>query len=317
MVPPLLALTVTPPTDITRGATPGQVRRKPLVWDDAPVAATADAPETDTLEWCGRTVAWSRRGTGPPVVLCHGTPWSSRLWEPIAAALATDFTVHLWDMPGYGASSMHPAHAVDLGVQGRLLVDLLDHWGLDSPHVVAHDYGGAVALRATLLHGAQFASLCLVDVVALRPWGSDFFRLVGEHAEVFTRLPPVIHRAVVEAYVRGASHRGLAAAELEELVSPWLGPTGQPAFYRQIAAADERFTAELEPLLADLDCPTHIVWAAEDTWIPVDRAHRLQRAVPGSSLTVLPEAGHLVQLDAPAALTAELARWLGRQADAP
>src|SRR5690606_22441872 len=62
---------------------------------------------------------------------------------------------------------------------------------------------------------------------------------------------------------------------------------------------------------------THIVWAAEDTWIPVDRAHRLQRAVPGSSLTVLPAAGHLVQLDAPAALTAELARWLGRQADAP
>src|SRR5690606_30950138 len=92
----------------------------------------------------------------------------------------------------------------------------------------------------------------------------------------------------------GASHRGLAAAELEELVSPWLGPVGQPAFYRQIAAADERFTAELEPLLADLDCPTHIVWAAEDTWIPVDRAHRLQRAVPGSSLTVLPAAGHLV-----------------------
>lgn len=229
MVPPLLALTVTPPTDITRGATPGQVRRKPSVWDDAPVAATADAPETDTLEWCGRTVAWSRRGTGPPVVLCHGTPWSSRLWEPIAAALATDFTVHLWDIPGYGASSMHPAHAVDLGVQGRLLVDLLDHWGLDSPHVVAHDYGGAVALRATLLHGARLASLCLVDVVALRPWGSDFFRLVGEHAEVFTRLPPVIHRAVVEAYVRGG--RATAASRLRSSRSsspPGSAPSGSP-----------------------------------------------------------------------------------------
>jgi pimeloyl-ACP methyl ester carboxylesterase len=121
--------------------------------------------------WRGRDVAWERRGTGPAVVFCHGTPWSSRLWAPYAEALAADHTVHLWDMPGYGQSSMRADHAVDLGVQGELFADLLTHWKVERPHVIAHDIGGAVALRARLLHDATYASLALVDVVALRPWG--------------------------------------------------------------------------------------------------------------------------------------------------
>ncbi|MDD9206209.1 alpha/beta fold hydrolase, partial [Georgenia sp. 10Sc9-8] len=158
-----------------------------------------------TVTWRGRTVAWDTVGSGPPVVMCHGTPWSSALWAPFAHALAAEFTVYLWDMPGYGQSSKGPADAVDLGVQGELLAHLLTTWGLGSPHepphVVAHDYGGAVALRSHLLHGARYASLCLVDVVALRPWGSDFFRLVRHNADAFATLPPAVHQGVVEAYI--------------------------------------------------------------------------------------------------------------------
>ncbi len=121
---------------------------------------------------------------GPPVVFCHGTPWSSALWRPFADVLSRDYTVYLWDMPGYGLSSKEPGHPVDLDVQGQLLADLLTTWGLDAPHVVAHDFGGAVSLRAHLLHGSPVASLLLVDVVALRPWGSPFFNLVKDHPDV-------------------------------------------------------------------------------------------------------------------------------------
>jgi pimeloyl-ACP methyl ester carboxylesterase len=121
---------------------------------------------TRTLEWRGRTVVWDRFGQGPALVFLHGTPWSSALWRPIADALASRFTVYLWDMPGYGASSKKPEHAVDLGFQGKLFAHLLRTWQLERPHVIAHDFGGSVALRARLLHGARYSSLCLVDVVA-------------------------------------------------------------------------------------------------------------------------------------------------------
>ncbi|OLT52445.1 alpha/beta fold hydrolase [Cellulosimicrobium sp. CUA-896] len=268
--------------------------------------------------WRGREVAWARWGSGPPLVLCHGTPWSSWLWAPYAQALAAEMTVHVWDMPGFGLSSQDADHAVDLATQGELLADLLALWGLDgrdggagaAPHVVAHDVGGAVALRAHLLHGVPLASLCLVDAVVLRPWGSPFFRLVREHADVLERLPAAVHRGALEAYVRGASHRGLRDDDLAALVGPWTDDAGRAAFYRQVAQADEAHTAELEPSLGRVAAPVHVVWGAEDTWVPVDRAHRLRDAIPGATLHVVPDAGHLVQLDAPVALATELHRWL-------
>ena len=164
---------------------------------------------SEEFAWRGRSVRWGRAGRGPAVVFCHGTPWSSDLWRPMAQALGPHFTVYLWDMPGYGESSKHPEHRVSLDLQGELFSDLLTFWGLRSPHVVAHDYGGAVALRAHLLGGSGFASLALVDVVALRPWGSDFFRLVRDHGEVFNALPSAVHEGALQAYISGASHRGL------------------------------------------------------------------------------------------------------------
>ncbi|WP_281276843.1 alpha/beta fold hydrolase [Glycomyces buryatensis] len=180
----------------------------------------------------------------------------------------------------------------------------------ERPHVIAHDYGGAVSLRAHLLHGASYASLALVDVVALAPWGSEFFRLVAENADVFTRLPAHIHEAAVRAYVGSASHRGLTPAQEDMLVTPWLSPEGQAAFYRQIAQADQRFTDEVEPRYGELDLPVAVLWGEDDTWIPVDRAHRLAAAIPGASLRLIPDAGHLIQLDAPVELATALHTWL-------
>ena len=269
---------------------------------------------TEELSWRGRTVRWGRLGSGPDVVLCHGTPWSSDLWRPCAEALAPYFTVHLWDMPGYGRSSKRAEHRVSLDVQGELFADLLDAWGLTSPHVVAHDIGGAVALRAHLLHGAAYRSLALVDVIALAPWGSDFFRLVRQHADVLAALPGAVHRGALRAYVEGASHAGLRPDVLEMLVAPWTGEEGQAAFYRQIAQADEAHTNEIEPRYPELDLPVLVVWGDEDRWIPVDRAHRLHEMVPGSQLRIIESAGHLIQLDRPEALTATLTRWLSAQA---
>jgi pimeloyl-ACP methyl ester carboxylesterase len=260
----------------------------------------------DTFAWREGRVRWKRQGQGPAVVLCHGTPWSSALWHGVAASLAREWTVYRFDMVGYGRSEKRPGQDVSLGAQGALFADLLDHWQLERPAVVAHDYGGAVSLRAHLLHGRPFSSMVLIDVVALAPWGSEFFGLVGEHADVFEQLPPDLHRALVEQYIRGASYRGLSPAELETLLTPWTGHDGQAAFYRQIAQAEQRFTDEIEPRYPTLDLPVHIIWGTEDRWIPPDCARRLHATIPGSTLQLIERAGHLLQLDAPDELTAAI-----------
>jgi pimeloyl-ACP methyl ester carboxylesterase len=151
-------------------------------------------------------------------------------------------------------------------------------------------------------------------VVALAPWGSDFFRLVGEHTDVFGALPAAVHEGALRSYIAGASHAGVSAAAMDRLVSPWVDEAGQAAFYRQIAQADQAHTDEIEPLYPTIDLPVLVVWGSDDAWIPVDRAHRLAGIIPGSELHLVPEAGHLIHLDAPEHLTAILQRWLLRQA---
>ncbi|NUW46790.1 alpha/beta fold hydrolase [Nonomuraea rhodomycinica] len=265
---------------------------------------------TERFAWRGRRIAWGRAGTGPPVVFCHGTPFSSLLWQPFAEALSRDFTVHLWDMPGYGRSSKHAGHPVDFGAQADAFAALLGHWGLERPHVVAHDFGGAVSLRAHLSLGVGYASLMLVDVVAIPPSGSPFFRFVQEHPDVLGGLPGYIHAAIVRAYIQGASHRGLRDDDLDALVRPWTGDDGQPAFYRQIAGYDERFLEENERLLGRVGIPVRILWGTRDAWIPVEVARRLRSLIPGAELSLIEDAGHLMHHDAPVALMDELRAWL-------
>lgn len=255
-------------------------------------------------------VRWQAQGHGDPVVLCHGTPFSSWVWRDVAAALARRHRVFTWDMLGYGASDKHAGQDVSLGAQGGILAQLLRHWQLDRPAVVGHDFGGTVALRALLLEGAHYQRLALVDPVALGPWGTGLFHLVRGHTEVFTALPAVHHEALVRAHIRTAAHRPLPEETVDALVAPWLGPSGQAAHYRQIAQNDQRYTDEVEPRYGDIDLPVHIVWGEQDAWIPVAKAHDLAARIPASSLHVIPEAGHLVQEDAPAALTLELDAFL-------
>ncbi|WP_158882533.1 alpha/beta fold hydrolase [Amycolatopsis anabasis] len=255
-------------------------------------------------------VRWAKLGAGPPVVLLHGTPFSSFVWRDIARALAGRYEVHVWDMLGYGQSEMGDGQDVSLAAQSRIFADLVAHWGLTAPRVVAHDFGGAVALRAHLLHAVAYDRLALVDPVALAPWGSDFFRLVGANSVVFERLPPALHAALVREYVGSASGPGLHPAVLDRLVAPWLGERGQPAFYRQIAQADQRYTDEIQVRYGELDLPALVCWGEADSWIPVAKAHELAAAIPGARLRLFPGAGHLVQEDTPAQLTATLADFL-------
>jgi pimeloyl-ACP methyl ester carboxylesterase len=271
-----------------------------------------DGKLTRSFDSTSGEVRWDRLGQPgrPPVVLLHGTPFSSYVWRAVARSLARHHQVFVWDMPGYGTSEKAAGQDVSPAAQGRVFTELLSHWGLEEPLVVAHDFGGTVALRAHLLHGARYRALALVDPVAPAPWGSPFFRLVGEHSDVFEQLPPALHRALVREYVGSASSPGLHPAVLDRLVEPWLDGPGQAAFYRQIAQADQRYTDEIQGRYGGIGIPTLICWGEDDTWIPVAKGRELAALIPGSRFEPIAGAGHLVQEDAPAELTAALIAFL-------
>ena len=247
-------------------------------------------------------IAWDRFGDGPSVVMVHGTPWSSWTWRRIAPRLAEAFSVYVFDLLGFGASAKRTGQDVSLRAHGARLAELLEHWGLDCPAVVAHDIGGAAALRAHLIHDRPVRALALIDVVAIGAWGSPFYRLVREHWEVFEQLPPVIHHGVLGAYIGTAQPRPLNREVQDALMAPWLDPAGQSAFYRQIAQGDQRDTDEIVPLYDQISAPTLVIWGEADPWIPAARGVELAQRIPGARFELLPGAGHLVQEDGPEAL---------------
>jgi pimeloyl-ACP methyl ester carboxylesterase len=258
----------------------------------------------------GQTVRWGRVGSGPPLVLMHGTPFSSWEWHRVAPHLAGRRRVYYYDMPGYGASEKRAGQDVSLGVQNRVAAALFAHWDLRSPDVVAHDFGGATALRAHLIDGLDYRTLTLIDPVALSPWGSPLVRHVREHEAAFAGMPAYMHEAVLPAYLRTAMHREVTPATLAPYMAPWLGPENQAAFYRQIAQMDTRHTDEIASRLGAIRCPVQILWGEQDAWIPIATGRELASRIPGAKLHTVRECGHLMQEDAPEAIVAHVLTFL-------
>lgn len=256
------------------------------------------------------TVRWGRHGSGPPVVLLHGTPFSSVVWREVVPALADRHEVYVWDLLGYGHSDKHEGQHVSIGAQQGVFTALLEHWNLDAPAVVGHDYGGAIALRAALLSGSRYSRLALLDSVALGDWGTGFHRLGRDNQHTFTNLPSDLHEALLRRFIASASHKGIPSGTADELAEPWLDATGQAAFYRQIAHNNQSFTQEVEDRYGELNLPVLVGWGSEDTWLPPAFATRLAAAIPGSHLRWFHDAGHLVQLDAPGEVIAALTDFL-------
>lgn len=262
------------------------------------------------MTYQGQIVRYRVMGEGPPVVFVHGTPFSSYVWHRIVPYLTGNHQVFVFDLLGYGQSEMRDGQDVSLGVQNGLLAELLLYWQLTRPDIVAHDFGGATALRAHLLNGCEFRSLTLIDPVAVAPWGSPFVQHVRSHQAAFQGLPAYIHEAIVPAYVRGAIRRTIPDDELMPYARPWLGEQGQAAFYRQIAQMDQRYTDEIEPRLVEVRCPTLVLWGEDDAWIPIQRGQDLSTRIPSARFRSIAHAGHLVQEDAPEAIVAALLEFL-------
>ena len=266
----------------------------------------------NVFEFDGQKVRWGVTGEGPPLIFVHGTPFSSVIWRRIIPCFASHRRVYFYDFLGYGQSEMREGQDVSLGIQNRIFADLLDHWDLESPDVVGHDFGGATVLRAHLLGAKNYRSLTLIDPVAVAPWileaALSYHAL--KHEEAFAKLPAFVHHAIVPAYISEATHKALSPETMALYAEPWLSELGQSAFWRQIAQFDEKYTDDVEPIYDRIRCPVMILWGEEDSWIPVDHGRKLATMIPGSVLKVIPGAGHMVQEDAPEAIVAALFGFL-------
>jgi pimeloyl-ACP methyl ester carboxylesterase len=124
--------------------------------------------------------AWSRYGSGAPVVLVHGVGMGQAAWAPQVRDLARDFDVLVYDMWGHGKSTL-PGGPLDLNDYAQQLVDLLDHLGLPSVHVIGHSMGASVALEFALGFPSRCKGVVAMNAVFSRTHQQS--RAVEQRAE--------------------------------------------------------------------------------------------------------------------------------------
>ena len=273
-------------------------------------------------------IRWTSLGNSdaPPLIFIHGTPWSSAVWRDLAFSLSSRYNVYLYDHPGFGLSP-RPRRFVDAADEEKVDLDgslalraaasaaLFSSWKLNGqPHVVAHDNGGLVSLRLYLEHDIEFASLCLIDVVAIGPYGLPFFKLVAENEAVFKAIPSNFVEGFVRAYVKSATYKSMPQKIEDMLCAPWIanGTQGFNRFLKEMVQAHNRDSQSIETRysLVGGSIPTKIIWGEEDSWLPSEIASRLEKALNATELVIIEDAGHLIQYDQPGRLAVEVGLWL-------
>lgn len=213
-----------------------------------------------------------------PLVLLPGTNCSARLWGPA----------------GRGA-----VHAVldrpDLDAQVDVLLDALP----DRVALAGLSLGGIVAMALTRRAPERVAGLCLLATNARPPtdaqraaWSDQLDRLgAGARARDLQPLDLLLH---------DRSHDGAALRMAEE--------TGERRLAAQLRMQGTRI--DERRALGSVAVPTLVVAGERDRICPVERHEEIAALVPGARLHVLPDAGHLLPMEAPAAVAGLLAEWL-------
>ena len=121
------------------------------------------------IEVEGASINAVRGGTGPPVLLLHGSPQTLAMWHLVAPRLAEDFTVVAADLRGYGDSSKpeggedHDRYSKRVMVLDQ--VEVMKHLGFDRFALCGHDRGGRVGYRMALDHPGVVTKLAVLDIV--------------------------------------------------------------------------------------------------------------------------------------------------------
>ncbi|MEU4417938.1 alpha/beta fold hydrolase [Nocardia salmonicida] len=246
-------------------------------------------------------------GDGPPLILLHGSGIGVNGWRNFGGNLgdfAEDYHCYILEFPGFGASDPVPgAHPVLTAIESvQRFMDALD---LESAAIVGNSMGGVVGAMFALAHPTRVDKLVAIGGVGTNifsPGPSEGTRLLREFADAPSRdalvrwLNCMVYdpKLVTEELI---DERWKAASEPDSLA------TLQAMYSSKAAALQEQAQAQSKippywSMLHKVQCPTLMLWGADDRQCPLDMAQLPLRLIPHAELHVLPRCGHWVFVEA-------------------
>ncbi len=249
-------------------------------------------------------------GSGPEHVIClHGLGSSKSSFFETVAALSHDHTVHAIDLPGFGSSSK-PARAPynALWFAGAVRA-YMDELGLASAHVIGNSMGGRIALELGFSAPERVRSLSLLaPALAFVRRRRELVPLVRLLRPELAMIPHPLSEATVRSTLEGLFARPerldpeTAEIAIEEFRRNYQSRAARIAFFaaaRNIYLDEPHGEAGFYARLAELEPPAVFVWGAEDWLIPAGFARHVERALPRARQVVLPDCGHVPQIELP------------------
>ena len=251
-------------------------------------------------------LAFDTHGSGPTLVLVHGTGSHRGMWDPVIGALARERRVIAVDLPGFAGSANEPADPSPAG-----LTTYLERWfaeqGLDRPHVAGNSLGGGLALE--LARRRAVASATAVSPIGFwTPRELVFAQRSLRASRALTRRL----RPAVPALTRTAA--GRVAMFSQVYGRPWrLSPD------EAVAAIDAFVEGPVFDAVLDASghyrfgagdelrgVPVTIAWGTRDALLIPRQATRARRLLPWAQHVALRGCGHVPCHDDPEAVAAVL-----------
>jgi pimeloyl-ACP methyl ester carboxylesterase len=237
---------------------------------------------------------FERCGGGRPLLFIHGSGWNRRMWHGQRDGLQSSADVVLVDLPGHGGSGGEGCDSVE-GYRGAI-VSTLAGLGIDKCCVAGHSLGGAIALSLALSHPHLLEGLILI--------GS------GARLRVLPQILDTI-RTNKQATVRAIADLAFSPKAPSDLKDFNIGETMKcdaDIIFQDFTACD-RFDAMGS--VASVQVPTLIICGTDDSLTPPKYSHYLHKAIAGSRLVLVEEAGHMVMMEKPGEVNGAIKEFLG------
>lgn len=241
------------------------------------------------------TIHFEQRGSGVPILLIHGFPFSGRMWAGQMDTLAKSAHLLVPDLPGFGAS---PANVGTSGVEqyAEDCIAVLDAMDIMEPAIIGGlSMGGYIALAAARLVPLRIRGLILVSTRA----GADSTEgKAGRDktiAQVKERGASVVAESMYPKLLSPESYQSkpAVAAELQEIMKE-VTPDGVVG-----ALTAMRDRQDSTNLLPNLHMPVLIIHGKDDQVIPHAEAEAMSKTIPHNDLHLIDKAGHLPNLEQP------------------
>lgn len=243
----------------------------------------------------GFFMEYQDQGSGIPLLLIHGYPLNSTLWKPQIEGLIDTARIITPDLRGFGGSDpVEGVYTMDL--LARDCKELLDNLGEKQRIVVGGlSMGGYVTLAFQRLFPERVEAMILAatrpgpdstEAKANRDRGVETALEQGTPAIVDSMLPKMMSPktyAEKPDLVR-FSRNIMETSSVEGIIGALQGMKDRP---------------DSTPLLPHINKPVLILHGADDQLIPVKEAEAMQAAIPNAQLQILPDAGHLLNIEQP------------------